>query len=243
VLRECYADDRDGIAPPAPAAVRQDLALDIEGPRLYLLAMNRVRVGRCKECEVVARVVTDTGIELRDASLRISQQHAYFEFSGGGFRLVDKGFDAKKGTWRPSTLGTFIDGGRLQPDGGEKRLAPGATHRITFASSDVGDPEVFGLEARVWTVEEARRDAPACHRSPPAEEPAALVLRRLHGPAEIHILLRHGLPLSLLRPDWRGICLCREDGGFRIHSRGTCEWLVPGKGLSAGGRSIKVMEK
>jgi len=238
-LHECEGDDVDG--PPPPEAVRTRIGIVLDEVPVHLMDSTRVRAGRHRACEILARVHTDTGIEMADPSLRISAHHAYFEYSAGHFRVVDRGFYEKRGCWKPSAMGTAVDG-RMVPSGQERVLE--ARHLICLAPprADEAIPEEqrVEFEARVWSDDQLASLKSGCRREPAPGEPACLVLRRLHEPCEFHVLLRRGFPLAALDGRWTGLCVCREAGAYRLKAGGRCTWLVPGQTLSVGGSRIEV---
>ncbi len=228
-----------GMNLPAPVAARCDrLLLRPPSDRdLRFYAVGPVRVGRAKDCEMVARVLDSSGRELREPSIQISRYHAFFEFREGAFRLVDRGYYPEEGRWRPSAQGVFVDERRMA-EGGELVLAPGREYRVTLAEPGSG---VFGMRGRVWSAAESPCALPGCKGQLPAPlEPVCLVIAPEAAGLPVTVLVVQRVNGRALDARWGSLCICREHGCFRACGATGQDWLIPGRPLVVGHERFEV---
>jgi hypothetical protein len=241
-LAECSSD---GLSGPASAPETKNLRhLELratEGLSVHLLRTSAIRIGRRRDCEVLARVVDAGGRELPEESLRISQYHALLEWRGEQCLLRDGGQYQEKG-WRASAAGVWVDGKRL-PSNGEFTFLPGREYQIALRDPADGHPHRYELSARLWSVRDMPELRPACPDaglSPTA--PACLVLRRLQGPRWIYLALRTCAAMAWADSRCGRGCVCVRDDGLQFSDGHLCEPLAPGRPLRAGGMTFQVSE-
>ncbi len=243
-LAECADDSVPGFGPgPAPKIIRS-LQLELRAPdglSLYLLAQTSIRIGRRRDCEILARARDAAGQDLRAESLRISQYHALIEWAGEHCVLKDGGLYPDKG-WCASKAGVWIDGKRIATDG-EFTFAPGREYRLTLAEPTAEVPATFELAARLWLVKDLPRMRPGCpDRDATPDAPACLAVRRLGEPRLGYLLLRQGASLAWAEPRCGGACACVRQGGLHFSDGHSCDWLVPGRTIRTGTVDFQVLE-
>ena len=240
-LAECADDSVAGLGA-VPAAVQSArLELRAQDLSLHLLAQASIRIGRQRDCEILARARDASGRELRTESLRLSQYHALIEWQEDHCRLRDGGYYPDQG-WRASTAGVWIDGQRVA-SGSTFTFAPGREYRLTLAEPANRLPAGFELAARLWLVKDLpqmRPGCPACGAAPDA--PACLVLRRLGNSPVTCLLLRQGAALAWAEPRCGGTCVCVRQGGLHFSDGQACDWLAPGRSLRAGSLNFQVLD-
>jgi hypothetical protein len=242
-LAECAEDSSGGTSFLRRAQPPQHLILrGTDGRNMHLLTMPAARIGRAKDCEIVARVFSASGRQLDQESLRISRYHACLEWQGTRCQILDRGFYADEKKWRPSSTGVRVDGERI-PSGREFTFAPGRTHRITLSEPAGGSSPTFELEARLWLAEDMPALRPGCpdQRASP-DAPACLILRRVHGPSETFVLLRLAASLAWVDPRCGAACVCFRDNAVHYSDGHACDCLTPGRHLHAGAWECRVLE-
>ena len=240
-LAECEVDSVPGPEPAAGAPGGQQFELRApDGTRIRILTQPPVRIGRHRDCEMLARVVDETGRELREESLRISQYHAQVEWSGERGRLRDGGQPPHEG-WRRSSAGVWVDGKRVV-SGGEFTMVAGGEHHVTLG--DPGDgAKHFESSVRLWTAGDLPELRPACpdvKRTP--ETAVCLALRRSGGPGSACLLLRTCALLTWADGRCGHACVCVRQGSLHLSDGHVCERLVPGRFVQAGSLNFQVVD-
>jgi hypothetical protein len=240
-LAEC-APDSVPLGPSPGPARRQQLELrHDDGTRIVILTQPFVRIGRHRDCEILARLLDNTGRELREESMSISQYHALIEWSSGHCRLKDGGQYPKDG-WRRSTAGLWVDGKRI-PANGEFNFVQGQEHRITLGDPGVAAANHYELSARLWSAADLPGSSPACQDvelSP--HTPVCLVLRRLHGPNWIYLALRSRASLASADSRCGNACVCVRQETLYLSDGHSCEALAPGRAVRVGSLSFQVID-
>lgn len=231
---------------PKPARVPADagherLTLRWGDRILQLIAGDRVQFGRHRSCQVATRLVPEAGRssqEVHDQNLFISSSHFSLELQDFGVLLKDGGWDPHAHHFKASTHGTYLDGERIfshkpRPLPVNRRFA------ISLAGADAADPGFFAYDGELWTC---GRMAVACSCGVKCNpnQPACLILRRRHGPAETVVLPWKHVDLGLIDPRLGKACLCRERDAFLLHAAGHCDWLVPGRAVRIPGVAVAV---
>ena len=243
-LAECLPDAIH-LPTVAQSGAGRGQSLTLHGPeavRLHLLTQDSVRIGRSRDCEILARILDASGQELREPSRLISQYHALVEWRSGRYQIRDGGQYPGSG-WRRSSCGLWVDGRRLAGDGAFHFIA-GQEHRITLGDPAVGAAGLYELGARVWLV----RDLPAAASGWPGVEPdpdapAALVLRRLHGPGWSYLLLRTCGCLGWADARCGQSCVALSQGSLHLGDGPLCGSAVPGQTFRAGSLSFQIADR
>ena len=166
-LREC-AEEPLGGGGPAPR-LEHLLLRRAEGAAIHLLLPDKVRIGRARDCEILARVLDPAGRQVTEPSLRIGRYHACVEWQSGKCQIRDGGYYAEERRWRPSASGVWIDGQRLAA-GREFALAPGRDYRLALAASGQDGSAGVELSLRMW-LRGLPWFAPAVRTSAPCRKP------------------------------------------------------------------------
>ncbi|MEI6393914.1 MAG: FHA domain-containing protein [Verrucomicrobiota bacterium] len=228
-LAECAPN-----AVPAPARRASVVLQETGGATIHLLTQSPLRIGRARDCEIVARVYGPAGDELKPESMRLSRYHAVLEWKENCCRLLDRGYYPDQAQWRPSSTGLWVDGKRI-PSGGEFSLAPDHEYHIALSEPAGADKPQFDLAVRLWTVRDIPVLRSGCAKAGlDPQTPACVVLRRLHGPPISFLLLRHAASLGWVDPQWNGACVCLRHNALGFNDGHTCDWLVPGRRLRSG---------
>lgn len=239
-LAECSPDSVPGAS--AGAAHKQHLELrELDGTRISILTQNSVRIGRSRDCEILARVLDKSGLELRAESISISQYHALIEWANDRCWLKDGGHYPKDG-WRRSTGGVWVDGKRVPADG-EFSFAPGREHRITLGDPVGAPANRYELSARLWSARELPELNSSCQNVElPPHAPVCLVLRRLNGPGWVYLVLRSHALLAWADSRCGAACVCLRQGALCLNDGQTCESLMPGRAVRVGSLSFQVID-
>jgi len=241
-LAECEPDAVLFGAAPASPTRRQRLDLQAEdGTRLGLLTQTSVRIGRHRDCEILARLLDGNGQELRAESSAISQYHALIDWNQDHCQLKDGGH-YPEGGWRRSTAGVWVDGKPMSSKG-EFTFVPGREHRITLGDPAVAAASRYELSARLWSARDLAPFYPAGHEGGASpQSPVCLVLRRLNGPGWVYLVLRSGAALAWADPRLNGVCVGLYQGALHWSEGQLSEPLVAGRSVRAGALNFQVNE-
>lgn len=213
-----------------------------EGAPMHLLLPARVRIGRARDCEILARVLDAAGRQLTEPSLRIGRYHACVEWQGDKCQIRDGGYYAEEKRWRPSSTGVWIDGQRLAA-GKDFTLAPGRDYRMTLGAPGEDGRAGFELTLRVWLAGDLPPLRPGCPDLRAAPQAAAcLVARRTEGPPEAFVLLRLAANLAWADARCAGACVCLRDRELHLSDGHGCDRLVAGRRIWAGGGEFQVLD-
>lgn len=242
-LGECAEESAGGSAFLRRARPLQPIVLrSAEGLAIHLLPQSPVRIGRAKDCEIVARAFDTAGKQLNDESLRIGRYHASLEWQDNQCQILDRGYYADEKRWRSSSTGVWIDGRRMT-SGQAFTFAPAHEYRITLAEPAADKAVGFELAARLWLVKDLPRLRAGCPdlRATP-EAPACLILRRLQSPAETFVLLRQAVSLAWVDDRCAAACVCLREQIMHFSDGHGCDGLMPGKPVRAGKLDFRVAE-
>ncbi len=239
-LREC-AEEPLGGGGPAPR-LEHLLLRRAEGAAIHLLLPDKVRIGRARDCEILARVLDPAGRQVTEPSLRIGRYHACVEWQSGKCQIRDGGYYAEERRWRPSASGVWIDGQRLAA-GREFALAPGRDYRLALAASGQDGSAGFELSLRMWLARELPLVRPGCPdlRAVP-EAPVCLIARRTQGPPETFVLLRSAANLAWADARSAGACVCLREGELYFSDGHGCDRLMAGRRVGAGDVEFQVLD-
>jgi len=230
---------------PCPAAPvrpqRFELRAD-DGTRIDIFTRTSVRIGRHRNCEIVARLLDGGGRELREESIYISQYHALIEWDNDRCQLKDGGHYPKDG-WRRSTVGLWVDGSRVPTDGGFS-FVPDQEHRVTLGNPAAAGARRYELSARLWSVREIPQTVQKCMDvTLLPQSPACLVLRRLNDPAWVYLVVRSCAALAWADPRCGDACVSPSRGTLHLCEGQTCEPLAAGGFARAGSLNFQVIEQ
>ena len=241
-LAECADDPAGG---PGAGRVQQPERLELrstETGTIHLLRQPSIWIGRERKAEIMARVLSVSGQQLLEESRRLHRYHPKIEWQGNRCQLLDVSFSPEDNRVGPSANGVCVDGTRLAP-GGEFNFAPGREYRITLVKPEPDRHLGYELSARLWLARELPRLRPGCPDLRAAgDAPACLVLRRLQGPPETHVLLRTAVSLAWVDSRCGSACLCLRDSVIHFSDGQGCDHLYPGRVVRAGGVSFQVGE-
>jgi len=206
-----------------PEAKCDRLTLVADGRYYQLIAGDDWAFGRERRNEMVLRHIGGN----REDNLRISRFHCRIELHGEHCYVKDGGFDPEKGVTRESSAGTFVNGQRLAARGSVE-LKTDAVNTVGLAGAGLQDPGALVLEAEPVRCRDDHllcRMASSCT----AGMISTVFVRRLDEVAESYVLLVRCTDMGRLRPEWRGLRIWRQDGGFMYSFRGRADWLAPGR--------------
>ena len=207
------------------------------GPEYFFSLQSRLQLGRARECDVVTRILAADGQEDREASTRLSRYHASLEWRDHQVFLLDRGFYPGETSGRPSAAGVWADGQRV-PSGGELLLRPGREYQVTLADPAQGG---YPLAVRVWTVGEIPHPGGDCQGGSRQEAACVLVRPAVAGPTRAYALVRLGLSLGWLDPQFGPACLCRQRTGLRFCHQSEQTWLALEKNFRAGNETFQIL--
>jgi hypothetical protein len=240
-LAECEQTDFFGKDKPSRLVPRQRFELRAEdGTRISLFTQPSLRLGRHRDCEILARLLDGAGQELRQESMAISQYHALIEWQGDRCRLKDGGQYPQQG-WRSSSAGVWVDGHRVSAKG-EFHFVPGREHRLTLGDPGVALTNRYELTARLWSAKDLLPFNPVGLTVESPHSPACLVLRRLSGPGWVYVLVRAGAALVWADDRCGQACVGLAQGALQWSEGRIFEPLVAGHAVRAGALNFQVLE-
>jgi serine/threonine protein kinase len=223
-----------------PAVRPQRLELrSADGARFFVMNQSSVRIGRNRNCDVVARSFSKSGHEIREESLMISQFHAQIDWNGAACRLRDGGTYPEKG-WQPSTAGLWVNGQKLS-SGGQLDLVADKDYTISLGAPTLRSP--FQLRTRLFSAKALPKPKPACYDldlSP--ETPVCLMMTRLSFPVAVYFIVRSCAALSWADPRSGQTCLGLRQGRLHLGDTQSCELLVGGREVRAGALKFQVLD-
>ena len=209
------------LPPPPPEARLRALTLHLETGRIHLLAAQPLRLGRGRECDLVARCFDRSGRALEQESLRISKIHACLERCAEGVRYTDR-----------SGNGTLLDG--LPLVRGTVLLSSAGEHPAALGgTSAAAAPLTLHIRPLACGVQD-RPDDCAFGEACGFHHAAGAVVRRSDEVAEVFVAVWCHVRLRQADPDLGGLRVWRRQDAFGFRLGKQSGWLAPGLTLDLG---------
>lgn len=209
------------LPPPPPEARLRALTLHLETRRIHLLAAQPVRLGRGRECDLVARCFDRSGRALEQESLRLSKVHACLERCAEGVRYTDRSANGTLLDGQPLVRGTVL----LTGDA-EHTAALGGTSAATAPLTLHIRPLACGFQTRPDDC--AFGEACGFH------DAAGAVVRRSDDVAEVFVAVWCHVRLRQADPNLGGLRVWRRQDAFGFRLGRQSGWLAPGMTLDLG---------
>jgi hypothetical protein len=216
------------LPPPPPEARVRALTFHLGTRRIHLLAAQPVRLGRGRDCDLVARCFDRSGRALEQESLRISKVHACLERCAEGVRYTDRSANGTVLDGQPIVRGTVLLTGTAEHTAALGGTTAAATPLTLYIRSlacgfrthpdDCAFGEVCGFHAA-----------------------AGAVVRRSDAVAEVFAAVWCHIRLRQVDPDLGGLRVWRRQDAFGFRLGTQSGWLAPGTTLDlGGGRALRV---
>jgi hypothetical protein len=238
-LQECEVDGKglgDSAGLPKVLTFKPD-----SGPEVLWFNQPLLRVGRNRQCELVARHYKSDGSEDGEASRLISQFHAWFEWQNGVAAVADLGLRPGESRPRPSMAGVWIDGRRI-PSGSRSVFQPGTEYTVALGGAESVKEQPFTMKVRAWSLSELPRHG-RLGETFNASVSACLTVRPItDGGDRVFVLVNHALCLGWVDSRWGAACICIDNGCLRLCEEGLCFPIEAGHAFKAAGHRFDLID-